>query len=372
VEPLNQTARVGIAVHDEARAPHGEITQSTSGRHTVPAEQAVQLVRLVRRWNVPADTLLSDEGLSEEDLEAREARLPIETMNGLVARARALTSEPGLGFYMGFQKRASTYGFLGLAVDNARSLGEAITLSTRFVSTVTTALGLRLHVEQGLAALIVDEHVDLGVVRDIALLSLLIGMDRIGFAITGRELHGAIDVTIPEPSYFHRFAHSSPVIRFNQPVTQVVFDAAALELPVAAADPGWQRLAIQQCERELDQLGFADTLDARVRRLLWTDEGFRSRDAVAAALCMSPRTLNRKLADYGCSFSSLVDRERCERSLLLLRSANLSVDDVADRLGYSSTPNFGRAFHRWTGKTPAAYRRGRERPSSRVVVSERG
>jgi len=41
----------------------------------------------------------------------------------------------------------------------------------------------------------------------------------------------------------------------------------------------------------------------------------------------------------------------------MLRSSEITFEEVAERLDYSSVANFVRAFRRWTGKTPAAYRR---------------
>jgi AraC-like DNA-binding protein len=58
------------------------------------------------------------------------------------------------------------------------------------------------------------------------------------------------------------------------------------------------------------------------------------------------------------TFSSLVDAERMRRALLLLRSHELTIENVGERLGYQNIANFTRAFRRWTGKTPSAYRNG--------------
>lgn len=58
------------------------------------------------------------------------------------------------------------------------------------------------------------------------------------------------------------------------------------------------------------------------------------------------------------TFSALIDAERRRRALLLLRSRELSIQQIGERLGYSDVANFTRAFRRWTGKTPSAYRSG--------------
>jgi AraC-like DNA-binding protein len=72
---------------------------------------------------------------------------------------------------------------------------------------------------------------------------------------------------------------------------------------------------------------------------------------------LSPRTLKRRLAEHGVTYSSLAEGELREKAMLLLRSVDLSLEQVAERTGYSDVANFTRAFRRWTGQTPAQYRR---------------
>jgi AraC-like DNA-binding protein len=332
-------------------------TQRPEPEHTLPASQALQLVELVKRWHVTADELLDELGLSEAALEEPDARISLGTMAALVERARALTGEPGLGYYMGIQKRVSMYGFVGLAAMSARTSREAMELFIQFMPVITTALELRLKVEGSVAALIFDEHGDLGSAGDYAKISLLVGLSQISKTLTGQELKGSVDIALPRPSYFSRFAHLLPSVRFDQPVTQFVFDAASLDLPLIAPDRAALRLARKQCERELLALGFDGAIVDRVRRLLPKPEGFRSIDEVAGALHLSTRTLKRRLSTQQVSFSQLLDQERREKALLMLHSSEITFEDVAERLGYSTVSNFVRAFRRWTGKTPAAYRR---------------
>lgn len=78
--------------------------------------------------------------------------------------------------------------------------------------------------------------------------------------------------------------------------------------------------------------------------------------AVAARLKVSSRTLKRKLAQHGVTYSELLDETRLRRSVDLLRDRGRTVRSIAARLGYTAAANFNRAFVRWTGSTPGAYR----------------
>jgi AraC-like DNA-binding protein len=327
----------------------------------IAAAHAQQLAELVARWGVTGDELFAGLGLDVAAVSDPRLRLPLPVFAQLAARAKALTGEPGLGFYLGLAMRVSSHGYLGFAAMASPTLRGALDLVVRFTPTRTDAIAMRAHESNGVASLVIDELTPLGEGGDMLVVSLLVGIHQIAEALTGRSIDDRADAAFPEPAYVGRFQHLvGDRMRFGQPAHQLVMDAAVLDLPLVQADPVALRLAQDQCERELDALGYDGRFAARVRGLLPRAEGaFRSLEETAALLHLSPRTLKRRLADEGAQFSSLLDEARRERALLLLRSLDLSVEAVADALGYSDVANFTRAFRRWTGTTPTGYRRGR-------------
>lgn len=323
----------------------------------LPAAKALAIVRLVQRWNVRPEQLLGPLGLCEETLEEPLARLPHHELRALVERARELTGEPGLGFYMGLEQRISSYGYLGFAAMSAATVREALELTVRFAPALTNAFDVRMQPEGNHTALIIDLHVDFGGVTDVMLLSMLVGLWQLGSALTGKELTGHTDLTIPVPHYYHRFAHLLPEARFGQPVNRVLCEQWMLDLPLLNSDRAALRLAREQCQAMLAALIAEKGLVQRVRGLVARSSSRPASIAdVAAAEGVSPRTLKRKLAARGVSFSALLADARRETALRLLTTSSLSVDAIAKRLGYSTSPNFIRAFRRWTGETPVAYR----------------
>jgi AraC-like DNA-binding protein len=323
-------------------------------QHTLPASHALALVELVKRWKVDQSELLEGSGLSDATLSAPEARVPLSLVIQLIERARALTGEPGLGYYLGLQTRVSAHGYLGFAAMTSATLREALELAIRFTPTRTTAIALRLHEDGDTASVIIDECADFGAARDVLVASLMIGLWQIGNSLTGRELDGTADFAYPEPAYFGRFAHFVPGVRFAQPVNQLIFAREHLELKVKMADPSAQRLALEQCERAMQALGYGGKITDRVRALIASTD---SLEDVARALGVSVRTLKRKLAQEGMAYSTLLAEEQRDAALLLLRAGDRSIEQIADHLGYSDVANFTRAFRRWTGMTPGAYRR---------------
>jgi AraC-like DNA-binding protein len=328
--------------------------------HSLPAVQALYLSELVRRWNVSTSELLATTGVRPETLEDPGARIDIPTAVKLIERARALTGEPALGYYLGLQMRLSMHGYLGFAAWSAPTMRAAADLMVQFTPIVTTAVGLRLRVEGRDASIIVDEHADFGTARDVVLLAVLVGIWQMAQTGTGRELRGgSLDVALPSPPYAPALQIVEPAIRFDQPLTRLAFDAARLDFEYKMADPVALRLAKEHCERELNALGLDGRVGGRVRSLVARSKaGFPSLHEVAMSLATSPRTLKRQLAAEGCTFTEILEGERREAAMVLLRTPDLTIEQIATRLGYSNVPNFTRAFRRWTGATPADFRNG--------------
>lgn len=326
--------------------------------HTFPAAHLLQLVELAARWNVADSRLLSEVGLSKAQLSEPGRTLPLDVALALYERARTLTGEPGLGIYLGLQMRASAHGFVGLAAMTAATLGEAIALMFQYAPTRTTAIKLHGHLEGEAAVLSLDEQMDFGVTRDLVLFAITIGLWQGACALTGREVKLTLELMIDEPDYYARFAHQLLPVSFGCPANRLVGRSGGLSTPLVLADAEACRLAAEQCERALTSLGLDGRIAERVRAVLRRDDHrWLSLDDVAQDLGLSTRTLRRRLTSEGASFAALSHGVRKDRALALLRSASLSIDDIAERLGYATTPAFTRAFQQWTGTTPTAYRR---------------
>ncbi len=78
---------------------------------------------------------------------------------------------------------------------------------------------------------------------------------------------------------------------------------------------------------------------------------------LATALKMSPATLRRRLAAEGASWQALKDAERRSLALAQLDDGRTTVAALAERLGFQDPSTFYRAFRKWTGQAPGAWRR---------------
>ena len=320
----------------------------------LPGAYIRDLVELTGRWSVAPEALLADLPITAAALADPTTRVPLKVCEAIIARAHALTHEPALAFHVGTQMRLSSHGFLGFAAMTAGTVREALELATKFASTRTSAISLALHIEGDTASVVIEERTPLGDMREFLVVALLVGIWQLGQALTGGPLDGYAECAFPAPGY----AAAMPLagrLRFERPAHRLVFAASVLGLPFVTADPVATKISTAQLERELANVVDAG-LPSRIRALFAARSDFPPITEVAKQLRMSTRTLKRKLAEHGTTFSALRDDQRRQRALLLLENRDLSIGEIATKLGYSELPNFTRAFRKWTGKTPNAYR----------------
>jgi AraC-like DNA-binding protein len=344
----------------------GRLDQPAPDPPSFPVAHLVHLVALVGRWGVTSADLLADSGVTGETLADPRARLPVPTLVTIFERARALTGEPALGLHIGLDIRPTLYGNLGFALLSASNILEAIDLAIRFSPIVTTSLRLRLRVEGRVASLIVDEQANFGSARDIVVIAALVSLWRVGTLLAERDVMTTLaELALPEPSYAAKLATADLPMRFDCPVHRLMFDARSLETPYTMANPIALGVARDHCQRDLDKFGPPSRWADSVRSLLSRQEQpCHSLEEAAVALHQSTRTLKRRLAAEGVSFSALRDEELREQAMTMVRSSPLTYPDIAARLGYSNVTSFDRAFRRWTSSTPAEFRRAAARTAA--------
>ncbi|MDF2447299.1 MAG: Transcriptional regulator, AraC family [Moraxellaceae bacterium] len=333
---------------------------STADLHhpAIPVGYARHLVELCKRWHVAPDELIAETVLARLEPGALDARLTPLEFNLLVARALKLTGEPALGYHFGLQIKLSAHGFLGYAVMTSATLREAIELTDKFFSTRSGALTFSFFIEGDTAVVQIDNTSDIRAPFAFPYESLLIGLCHAGAYITGESsLEAEIWIDFPEPAYYQAAAHLLPCpIRYGKPVNQLRFPVKVLDQPLLLADATASQLAREQCEHELEALS-SKPLVTRVRALLGENmSDMPGLEAVARRCCMSARSLKRKLAEQGVGFSELVAEMRRDEAVLRLAEGRLSIEQIAERLGYRDPANFTRAFKTWTGTTPRQYR----------------
>ncbi len=315
------------------------------------------LLETAGRFGIAAETLLVDTGLDATLLRQPDQRIDYHAFDALIQRAIELTGEPGLGFLMGMQMKVSNHGLLGYAAMVSNTVREALHLAQRYIEIQTATIKLDMIEVDGEAVLYFDERQAEFPLSETIIAFLMIGFSKMGEALTGRAFQGHAEVTFPRPDYFDRFETQlkGPVL-FGRPRNALFFTSQGLDLPLLMADPVAQRLSEEQCKRNLTEIQGSRTFGQLIRDMIVDeDQHFSTLDEVAAKLHMTARTLQRYLARESLSFHDLVADMRRQRAQQLLQEGKLSIQEIADVLGYADATNFTRAFKQWTQESPREY-----------------
>ncbi len=327
-------------------------------RPIVRAGYCRHLVELLAEEGIAPEITLAGTGLRFADLADEEHRISHASQLRIYENAVARTRTPGLGFRLGHRERISDHGVIGYAIQSSANLAQAIRIALRYMATAGPLLSLELVEDGGEAGLIAREIFPLGRAGRMAREELTTILVEHLLALTSpptRPLEARFDLPGGDDAFYE--AELGCPVRFDAPHTEIRFRARDLLLPLAFSDAETAEVCEQRCAELLERLGETPSLVARVRRELVGAPGrIPSLEETARALGMSGRTLRRRLKDAGTSFHAVEVDVRKGLALDYLQRSTLSVDEIANLLGYSETPNFYRAFKRWTGRPPGAFR----------------
>jgi AraC-like DNA-binding protein len=195
------------------------------------------------------------------------------------------------------------------------------------------------------------------VVRDLAAVRRLLD-DMVGAPFPVRELRAAIAAPADET----RGESLRAPVRFGAPRTQILFVPSWRRLEMPYGNPLLEETHERQCRELLAGIAVRSSEVERVVEVLVRCHGrWPTIDEICAKLGLSTRTLRRRLDERGTSYSSLVEEVHRKQAEELLCQTALSVEQIADSLGYAETASFTHAFKRWTGRPPSRFRHVSER-----------
>jgi AraC-like DNA-binding protein len=333
----------------------------------VPASYAARLAALLATRGFSVEQTLAGSGVTVDQLADPSARVSFQTMSDVFARALELSGDPSIGLELGLGLKASSHGMLGVALLTCNSVRDAVTLGGRFMDLRGSPWRVELFTdehEQGERAIMRFVEVAVLPMRTLMLECVLGTVIRIGEFMTGESFASpAIEFWSDGPELPHhaRFRDQIPRVRYDAPAIQAMFPTSWLDRPLALREAIAHREAIQALDRErriTGQRNASDDLLERARSLLADPEhAFPGLEQVASALSVSARTLRRHLSQRGVTFNALRDSARRTHATQLLEGSPLTIAEIARELGFSDAAGFVRAFQRWTGEPPSAYRK---------------
>lgn len=332
---------------------------------TVPVSYLLLMLDVAATFGVGRARLLDGLGLSDEILQNPDSRvLLLKEYAEVCRRALKMSGEGALAYEFGLRASLTSHGLLGYGLMSQQSLRDVFAFADRFGSVLRLpAWRLLFSVQDRYVQMEAIELVSHGNLRRFSCEQLLVTVSSIVqhlLPIQRQEIELCFEHD--EPAYHARYRARLPTCRFLTGKTRLRVPIKYLNVPLTTADPISARLAERECEREAQAIDTSGDIVHRVNYLISAGpDGYPSASHVARSLSMCPRTLARHLCARNTSFRDLLAHARQRDCLALLDDKQLTTEDIAIRLGYSSKPNFCRAFKKWYGTSPEAFRKQRRR-----------
>jgi AraC-like DNA-binding protein len=139
--------------------------------------------------------------------------------------------------------------------------------------------------------------------------------------------------------------------------TEITFDAALLSRPLPLSHPTTHASCLRVCDALMAGLASRFDLVRHIKDLMLKATGRPpALSELAAELCVSQRTLRRRLDALDTSYNKILEDVRKELAVRYLTTTQYTTEDIAQLIGYSEAANFRHAFKRWTGAAPSAFR----------------
>jgi AraC-like DNA-binding protein len=331
-----------------------------SSEYTTLASWLLPITKALSRFDVNSAELVQQAGLDLEVIQANpETRVPISKMSLLWALVEQATGNSAFGLEVGRQVNPLHFRALGMLMMTSSSIAETFDKISEYYSLISNSVNVnivRTPEKIGLKILpleSVEIHpmaIDAFFSSVVALCEPIIHDDTF---IVSLALHRTV------PDQKEKWEK-----RFNCPITFQADDnclwmkRCTLERFSALQDP---KMAMHSESLVQDYLSTMQSgvWQEKVSRTIHSEllQGEPSLADIAQRLNLSERSLSRKLKEEGTTFRALVKEKRKELAAFYLSKSEMSVTELAYKIGFSDVSNFNRAFQRWFGCSPSEYRK---------------
>jgi AraC-like DNA-binding protein len=328
-------------------------------KHTISVRLVDEALRVARERGLEVDALLLEAQISPELMGSPLARVSAERYARLWAGLAAAMDDEFFGMDS-HPMRCGSFRLMTMSALSAGTLGQALQRMLDFLRLVLD--DMRGEIVRGPAQAAIVIHDAGPPLRMFAYATYLLLVHGLACWLVGRRLPLlTMAFRCPEPAgigdYRARFCES---LSFDAPRTEALLEASLLDLRVIQHEAPVGAFLREAPANLLVQYRNEASLSTCIRRRLRSlpPDDWPDIDSLASSLCLSGTTFQRRLQAEGLSYQRIKDELRRDIAIDLLGEPSLSVAEVAERVGFNEASAFHRAFKKWTGVSPGAYRRG--------------
>jgi AraC-like DNA-binding protein len=320
---------------------------------TVTVRALAPIQAALREVRCEPSAVLAEAGIASPLLSDAEARISAEQFERVWAVAVAASKRQDLGLLAGTLIDFPALDVIGYLSKTSATLRDALLRASRYTRLLTTWVSLCLDTE-GDDAIIAF----VGPPASRAIIDFRVALwVRVSKLVLGDLPSLRIELSYPEPRDTRPYLRTLGCVpKFARARDAIRFRAALLDIALPGADPALCAILEREADRTLESLPADRRIAATVQQAMAAElgHGVPSLKRIAARLGMSARTLRRHLHDEGTSHRVLLDDLRCRMAERYLELHDLSVHEVAVRLGFADASAFNKAYRRWAGRSPRA------------------
>ena len=325
---------------------------STIGGYTLAIAKALEYS------GIDSTRVLKSVGVSPAMTNDPMTRLPFTTLTRLFRACADVTHSPYFGLTVAKFIQISNLHALGYALAASANLMDFCRRLERYFKLVSQTTEIKVVETGDEVALHARMLVDLCAETEDAFLGFVVLSIRHLYKVDFSPVRVALTHPMPREGDGPYRALFRCQVDFNQLEPMLVLSKADVSEPLVGACAELAQLNDNLANTYIARLDKDDVVSTVRQKIIeYLPNGDCSRDKVASALCISPTTLQFKLAERDTSFHDLMDATRRELATSYVQQARLSITEITFLLGFSDTSNFTRAFKRWEGVSPTQFRK---------------
>ncbi|HEJ2566239.1 AraC family transcriptional regulator [Pseudomonas aeruginosa] len=349
-----------LSMSDRLLVLHTSPTKIPATTHVI-----VLAVEEARKLGIAPAAVLEGARLRMDELDLPSTVITREQELKVFSNLQQLSGDSTMGLEIGQRVHVSSFGLPGYTMLVSQNLREAVACMSAFPLLMGLYHTVRIRDGSTETSVAIDNYgysLALEVMTTDMCLSAVktVVEDLMGFITQPSR----VAVRYAKPSEEHIRKHQEFYgcdVEYGASENSIYYRSKVFEAKAPLANMVSFHALYAQCE-ELERQWATKASDdclLQVRQLLENNLAtYSSLARVSEKLCVTERTLRRRLEHQGCTFQHLLDQVRHDRACLLFADASKSIANIAQELGYSDTVSFRHAFRRWTGKSPSEYRSG--------------
>lgn len=318
------------------------------------------LIDYLRTRGVDPDLLYGPARVTQLDAGRGHEEIPLAEWISMFDLAIAHCRDPALPLKAGASLHVRHLGVLGHVLMNCETLGEVAAQLARYIRLLGQIGQPEVRVQDERVHLLWRWPYDTPPEPSVAQFMLGARAMFMRWLSDRPALRYDAHLHFPQPADITAYEQVfGGTLKFGQCDSKMVFPVAYMQLPVANADEDLRRQVEARAQSMLRRLSGEPELLRELKTVLSRNlaNGRVALGDSAAALELTPRTLQRRLEAFGQSYQRVLDEVRRNAAENLLRDPHVSLTQIAFLLGYTEQSTFHNAFRRWTKLSPGVYRK---------------